>query len=97
MAVFKVLWPYLLTTKLRSVIRHNLGHSNKAIRINFCPNQKMFVNLCLCSGLILVKKILTYSTYISIAIEEATSMTVLRTVFVVMNGDQVHKSTSESN
>ena len=22
-----VLWPYLLTTKLRSVIRHNLGHS----------------------------------------------------------------------
>ena len=28
MAVFIVLWPYLLTTKLRSVIRHNLGHSN---------------------------------------------------------------------
>ena len=27
MAVFIVLWPYLLTTKLRSVIRHNLGHS----------------------------------------------------------------------
>ena len=22
-----VLWPYLLTTKLRSVIRHNFGHS----------------------------------------------------------------------
>ena len=29
MAVFIVLWPYLSTTKLRSVIRHNLGHSNK--------------------------------------------------------------------
>ena len=28
MAVFIVLWPYLLITKLRSVIRHNLGHSN---------------------------------------------------------------------
>ena len=28
MAIFIVLWPYLLTTKLRSVIRHNLGHSN---------------------------------------------------------------------
>ena len=28
MAVFIVLWPYLLTSKLRSVIRHNLGHSN---------------------------------------------------------------------
>jgi hypothetical protein len=27
MAVFIVVWPYLLTTKLRSVIRHNLGHS----------------------------------------------------------------------
>ena len=27
MVVFIVLWPYLLTTKLRSVIRHNLGHS----------------------------------------------------------------------
>ena len=27
MAVFIDLWPYLLTTKLRSVIRHNLGHS----------------------------------------------------------------------
>ena len=28
MAVFIVLWPYLLTTKLKSVILHNLGHSN---------------------------------------------------------------------
>ena len=28
MVVFIVLWPYLLTTKLKSVIRHNLGHSN---------------------------------------------------------------------
>ena len=28
MAVFIVLWPYLLTTKLKSVICHNLGHSN---------------------------------------------------------------------
>ena len=27
MAIFIVLWPYLSTTKLRSVIRHNLGHS----------------------------------------------------------------------
>ena len=27
MAVFIVLWPYLLTTKLKFVIRHNLGHS----------------------------------------------------------------------
>ena len=27
MAVFIVLWPYLLTTKLRSVILHNIGHS----------------------------------------------------------------------
>ena len=31
MAVFIVLWPYLLTTKLKSVIRHNLGHSNQGI------------------------------------------------------------------
>ena len=30
MAVFIVLWPYLLTTKLKSVIRHNLGHSTIA-------------------------------------------------------------------
>ena len=30
MAVFIVLWPDLLTTKLKSVIRHNLGHSNLA-------------------------------------------------------------------
>ena len=28
MAVFIVLWSCLFTTKLRSVIRHNLGHSN---------------------------------------------------------------------
>ena len=28
LAVFIVLWPYLLTTKLKSVIRHNLGHFN---------------------------------------------------------------------
>ena len=28
MAVFIVLWPYLLTTKLRSVILLNLGHSS---------------------------------------------------------------------
>ena len=33
MAVFIVLWPYLLTTKLRSVIRLNLGHSNKHTNI----------------------------------------------------------------
>ena len=31
MGVFIVLWPYLLTTKLRFVIRHNFGHSMKAI------------------------------------------------------------------
>ena len=31
MAIFIVLWPYLSTTKLRSVIRHNLGHSNKHV------------------------------------------------------------------
>ena len=31
MAVFIVLWPYLLTTKLKSVIRHNLGHSNEQV------------------------------------------------------------------
>ena len=28
MAVFIVLWPYLLTTKLKFVIHHNLGHSS---------------------------------------------------------------------
>ena len=28
MAVFIVLWPYLLTTKLKFVIRHNLGRSS---------------------------------------------------------------------
>ena len=33
MAVFIVLWPYLLTTKLRSVIRHSLGHSNVFVYI----------------------------------------------------------------
>ena len=27
MTIFILLWPYLLTTKLRSVIRHSLGHS----------------------------------------------------------------------
>ena len=32
MAIFIVLWPYLLTTKLKSVIRHNLGHSNRATK-----------------------------------------------------------------
>ena len=31
MAIFIVLWAYLLTTKLRSVIRHNLGHSTAAV------------------------------------------------------------------
>ena len=31
MAIFIVLWPYLLTTKLRSVIRHNLGHSTSTV------------------------------------------------------------------
>ena len=30
MAVFIVLYPYLLTTKLKTVIRHNLGHSKVA-------------------------------------------------------------------
>ena len=29
MPFFIVLWPYLLTTKLRSMISHNLGHSNQ--------------------------------------------------------------------
>ena len=33
MIVFIVLWPYLLTTKLRSVIRHNLGHSIEYIAV----------------------------------------------------------------
>ena len=28
LAISVVLWTYLLTTKLRSVIPHNLGHSN---------------------------------------------------------------------
>ena len=32
MAIFIVLWPYLITTKLRFVIRHNLGHSKVAVR-----------------------------------------------------------------
>ena len=32
MAVFIVLWPYLLTTNLRSMIRHNLGHSVHLLR-----------------------------------------------------------------
>ena len=38
MAIFIVLWPYLLTTKLRSVIRHNLGHSKvgKVYILFFC-------------------------------------------------------------
>ena len=34
MAVFIVLWPSLLTTKLKSVIRHNLGHSIVHIHAN---------------------------------------------------------------
>jgi hypothetical protein len=34
MAIFIVIWPYLLTTKLRFVIRHNLGHS-----IAHCPTR----------------------------------------------------------
>ena len=37
MAVFIVLWPYLLTTKLKSVIRHNLGHSIKGVCLRFLP------------------------------------------------------------
>ena len=36
MAVFIVLWPYLSTTKLRSVIRHNLGHSRPCDGIVKC-------------------------------------------------------------
>ena len=34
-AVFIVLWPCLLTTKLRSVIRHNLGHSMQGASQDF--------------------------------------------------------------
>ena len=34
MSIFIVLWPNLLTTKLRSVIRHNLGHST--VGSHFC-------------------------------------------------------------
>ena len=41
MAVFIVLWPYLLTSKLRSVIRHNLGHS----KVDFsCANSTSSAN-----------------------------------------------------
>ena len=40
MAVFIVLWPYLLTTKLRSVIRHNLGHSKRGVIINPIVNDR---------------------------------------------------------
>ena len=48
MAVFIVLWPYLLTTKLKSVIRHNLGHSN----IQSC----LYKRLCLTSIVTLFQK-----------------------------------------
>ena len=50
MAVFTVLWPYLLTTKLRSVIRHNLGHS-KIFGINR-RNLKIWVDVAdkICFG-----------------------------------------------
>ena len=34
MAVFIVLWPYLLTTKLKSVVCHNLGYSNPVLMID---------------------------------------------------------------
>ena len=40
MAVFIVLWPYLLTTKLRSMIHHNLVHSNLQVRGN--KNTRLF-------------------------------------------------------
>ena len=33
MAIFIVLWPYLWTTNLRSVIRHSLGHSIAIIAV----------------------------------------------------------------
>ena len=33
MAILIILWPYLLTIKLRSVIRHNLGHSKDTILV----------------------------------------------------------------
>ena len=33
MAVFIVLWPYLLTAKLKFVIRHNLGHSTLPVAV----------------------------------------------------------------
>ena len=50
MAGFIVLWPYLLTTKLKSVIRHNLGHSKTHVYI--CD----FGTLKLTQDLILVPK-----------------------------------------
>ena len=38
MAVFIVLWSCLFTTKLRSVIHHNLGHSKVSKRVfNYIP------------------------------------------------------------
>ena len=46
MAVFIVLWSCLFTTKLRSVIRHNLGHSN--IHTNkgpFMPDYLDFIQI----------------------------------------------------
>ena len=34
-AIFIVFWPYLLTTKLRSVILHNIGHSNALVKLHY--------------------------------------------------------------
>ena len=45
MAVFIVLWPYLLTTKLKFVIRHNLGHSKPVVSKLSVFCQSIFVNL----------------------------------------------------
>ena len=79
MAVFIVLWPYLLTTKLKSVIRHNLGHSkggapkflfgsgkNNNQGENFYRRSQIIINLGLFSDLKEIKLqryLHTYKTF----------------------------------
>ena len=65
MAVFIVLWPYLATTKLKSVIRHNLGHSTVLIKLcTYINNLKnLFMIIYLPNRLRNIRMIIKQSRY----------------------------------
>ena len=43
MVIFIVLWPYLLTTKLRCLQKNNIGHTRS--RVILCPYVILFVKI----------------------------------------------------